>query len=91
MPYVYMARCRDGTYYTGWALDYEERIKRHNNGTGARYTRARRPVVLVYLEEYPEKRQAQQREAALRKFSRSRKEELIENANIIRKDHVKRV
>jgi putative endonuclease len=82
MPYVYMVCCRDGTYYTGWALNYKERIEKHNNGTGARYTRARCPVILVYLEEYPEKRLAQQREAVLRKLSRSRKQELIKKMNL---------
>jgi putative endonuclease len=81
MPYVYMVRCQDGTYYTGWALDYEARIKKHNDGSGARYTRARRPVTLVYLEEYPDKREAQRREAFLHKVPRSRKEELIAGMN----------
>jgi putative endonuclease len=82
MSYVYMVHCRDGTYYTGWALDYEERIKKHNNGTGARYTRARRPVVLVYLEEFSDKCLAQQREAVLRKYKRSRKQELIKKMQL---------
>ena len=75
--YVYILKCADGTYYTGWTTDPERRVKVHNSGKGARYTRARRPVDLVYLEEYDDKISAQKREYAIKRLSRSEKEELI--------------
>ncbi len=55
MSYVYIVECRDGTLYTGWTTDIERRIGQHNKGTGAKYTRARRPVVLKYFEKFDTK------------------------------------
>ncbi len=75
--FVYILKCADGTYYTGWTTDPERRVRTHNSGKGARYTRARRPVDLVYLEEYDDKISAQKREYAIKRLSRSEKEELI--------------
>ena len=53
--YTYMVKCSDGTLYTGWTTDLEHRVKAHNDGEGAKYTRSRRPVELVYYEEYATK------------------------------------
>lgn len=75
--YVYILSCADGTFYTGWTTHLEERVKTHNQGKGARYTRSRRPVKLLYWEEYSDKGEAMRREAAIKKMSRKQKEELI--------------
>lgn len=77
MPYVYMVECSDGSYYTGWAVDLEARIKAHNGGRGARYTRSRLPVKLVYWEPQPDRSRAQRREACIRVLSRPQKELLV--------------
>lgn len=77
MPYVYIVRCADGTYYTGWAADVARRVAEHNAGRGGRYTRARRPVALVYQEEVPDRAAAMRREAAIKQYGRPRKERLI--------------
>ena len=78
MNYVYILKCRDGTLYTGWTTDLDKRLKTHNSGNGAKYTRARLPVTLVYSEEYEEKTDALKREAAIKKLTRSQKLKLIE-------------
>jgi len=75
--YVYMVECADGTYYTGWTKDLENRIAAHNAGTGARYTRSRGPVRLIYMEEFENKQAAQQREWAIKKLTRAQKEQLV--------------
>ena len=77
MPFFcYMVECADGTFYTGWSTDPARREKTHNAGQGAKYTRMRRPVKLVYVEELPDKSSALKRERAIKKFSRKRKEKL---------------
>lgn len=73
MPFVYMVRCADGTLYTGWAVDVAARVRAHNAGRGARYTRARRPVTLVFSEAQPDRSAALRRERALKKLPRARK------------------
>ncbi len=79
MPcFCYIVECSDGTYYTGWTIDPERRIKTHNAGRGARYTRARRPVKLVYLEPQPDKVSAMKRERAIKAMTRLQKQKLIE-------------
>lgn len=78
MPYVYMVECADGTYYTGWTEDLERRVAAHNAGRGARYTRSRRPVRLVYAEECADRAAAQRREAALKRLSHREKARLAE-------------
>ena len=78
--YTYILRCVDGTLYTGWTNDLPRRIQAHNDGAGAKYTRSRLPVELVYYEEYGDKHQAQQREYAIKQLSREQKERLIGNA-----------
>lgn len=75
---VYILRCSDGTLYTGIATDVGRRVIEHNESTkGAKYTRGRRPVTLVYQEAHPTRSAAQQREAAIKKLSREEKEVLI--------------
>lgn len=60
--YTYIVRCSDGTLYTGWTTDVERRVRTHNSGKGAKYTRSRLPVTLVYYETYPTKQEAMRRE-----------------------------
>lgn len=79
--YVYIVECSDHTYYTGWTTNIEHRIKAHNNGNGAKYTKARRPVKLVYVEELLDKSQALKREYAIKQLTRKQKELLITNQN----------
>ena len=80
--YTYMVKCSDGTLYTGWTTDLEHRVKAHNDGEGAKYTRSRRPVELVYYEEYATKAEAMIREYSIKQLTRKQKEKLIENKNM---------
>ena len=80
--YTYMVKCSDGTLYTGWTTDLEHRVKAHNDGEGAKYTRSRRPVELVYYEEYTTKAEAMNREYSIKQLTRKQKEKLIENKNM---------
>ena len=75
--YCYIVECSDGTFYTGWTTDPERRVKTHNAGRGARYTRMRRPVKLVYLEPQPDKVSAMKRERAIKTMTRQQKQKLI--------------
>jgi putative endonuclease len=75
--FCYILECSDGTYYTGWSTDPERRLIQHNRGTGARYTRSRRPVQLVHMEELSDKIAALKRERALKALTRSQKRRLI--------------
>ena len=77
MNYTYILRCSDGTFYTGWTNDLEKRIRSHNDGTGSKYTRARRPVILEYYEEFETKEEAMSREWYIKRLSRRDKEALI--------------
>lgn len=80
--YVYMVRCRDQSLYTGITTDPDQRLKAHNHGpTGARYTRSRRPVTLVYLEEAASRSAAGKREYAIKKMSPAQKATLIARAD----------
>ena len=74
---VYMLRCGDGSLYTGSTTDVERRLREHQGGTGARYTRSRPPVTLAYAEEAPDRSAAQRREAAIKKLPRAQKLKLI--------------
>lgn len=76
--YVYILRCGDGTYYTGWTNDPSRRMQTHNQGRGAKYTRGRLPVELVYQERCADKGEALRRERAIKRLSRSQKERLIQ-------------
>lgn len=82
MNYVYILKCSDKTLYTGYTNDLEKRIRVHNSGKGAKYTRIRLPVELVYFEKYVTKSEALKREYYIKKLSRSDKIKLICNNNI---------
>lgn len=75
--FCYILECSDGTFYTGWTTDPERRVAQHNKGVGARYTKTRRPVKLVYLEEQPDKVSALKRERAIKALPRKKKMELF--------------
>jgi putative endonuclease len=77
MWYVYILRCKDGSFYTGISVDVEKRLERHNNSKGAKYTRARRPVELLYAEKFDTKIEAIKREIEIKSFSRENKIKLI--------------
>ena len=77
MPCTYILKCADNTLYTGWTTDLQKRLNAHNQGKGAKYTRSRRPVKLVYHEIFETKEEAMRREAAIKKLSRPQKERLI--------------
>ncbi len=73
--YCYIVECADGTYYTGWAIDPEKRLSVHNKGRGAKYTKMRLPVKLVYVEAQPDRVTAMKR--AIKKMTRERKQKLF--------------
>ena len=75
--YMYVLECADGSLYTGYTTDVEKRLKTHNAGKGAKYTRSRTPVTLVYFEEFADKQAAMRREYAIKQLSRKEKERLI--------------
>ena len=78
MPcYCYIVECADETYYTGWTTDPARRITTHNKGRGAKYTKTRLPVKLVYVEEQPDRKTAMKREIAIKKLGRVGKKKLI--------------
>lgn len=77
MNYTYILKCRDNSLYTGWTNNLKKRIASHNAGTGAKYTKVRRPVELVYYEEFETKEEAMKREYAIKQLSRKEKEALI--------------
>ncbi len=85
MNYTYIVKCRDGSLYTGWTTDLERRIKMHNEGRGAKYTKSRRPVQLVYYESFETKPEAMRREYGLKQLGHKEKERLIADFNC-RKD-----
>ena len=70
MNYTYILKCSDGSLYTGWTNDLERRVKVHNEGKGAKYTKSRRPVELVYYEEFLTKEEAMKREYEIKHFIR---------------------
>lgn len=74
--YAYMVRCADNTIYSGYAVDPYKRVEVHNSGKGAKYTRARLPVELIYYEEFDNKSDALKREHSLKKLTKSQKEAL---------------
>lgn len=85
MNYVYIVECSDGTLYTGWTNNLERRVKQHSNGSGAKYTRGRGPVKLVYYEEYDEKIDAMKREYEIKRYSRKDKLKMIESMQTLNK------
>lgn len=78
MNYTYIVRCSDGTLYTGWTTDVERRVRKHNSGKGAKYTRSRLPVTLVYYETYPTRQEAMRREWEIKQLTREEKKRLID-------------
>ena len=78
MFYCYILECADGTFYTGWTTDPQRRLRTHNRGAGARYTRTRRPVRLVYVETQPGRSEAMRRERQIKTYHRSHKKALID-------------
>jgi len=90
MPFVYIVECADGTLYTGWAMDTDRRVAAHNAGRGSRYTRARRPVKLVYVEKHVSRAIAMKREAAIKKMPRVKKLELVRQATMRKTRYSKR-
>ncbi|MDE6274060.1 MAG: GIY-YIG nuclease family protein [Clostridiales bacterium] len=78
MYYTYIVRCSDGSLYTGFTDNPERRVKVHNDGKGAKYTRSRLPVCLVYLEEYETEHEARSREWHIKRLSREEKLSLIQ-------------
>ena len=77
LNYTYILKCKDGTYYTGWTNNLEKRLKDHNEGRGAKYTKARLPVSLIYYEEFQAKEEAMRREYAIKRMTRCEKENLM--------------
>ena len=81
MHYTYMLRCKDNTYYTGYTNNLEKRVKAHNEGKGAKYTKGRGPVELIYYEEYEDKQTAMRREWEIKQLTRSEKDALRRTKN----------
>ena len=79
MKFVYIVKCSDNTLYTGYTTDLKRRIKEHNEGEGAKYTRGRTPVELVYYEKKSSKSSAMKREYEIKQLKRKEKFELIKN------------
>lgn len=80
--FTYIVECSDHTLYTGWTNDLEKRIQAHNDGKGAKYTKTRRPVRLVYFETFSTKEEAMSREYRIKRLSRKEKEQLIADRKI---------
>lgn len=80
MNCVYILKCKDGSLYTGWTNDIEARVKAHNEDRGAKYTRGRGPVELVYVEQAENRSAAMKREYAIKILSHSDKLALIEGS-----------
>lgn len=91
---TYILKCSDNSLYTGWTNDITHRLKMHNEGKGAKYTRGRGPVELVYLEEFETKQEAMSREAKIKRLTRKEKLLLIETyqqeqkLNLKHQDHM---
>ncbi len=83
MNYTYILECADGTLYCGWTTDLEKRVMKHNAGRGAKYTRSRLPVRLVYYEAFETKEEAMRREWNIKQLSREEKRKLISDYRVI--------
>ncbi len=81
MFYVYFLKCNDNSFYCGYTNDLNKRLMAHNKGIGSKYTKKRRPVTLIYSEEYLTRSEAMKREYALKQLNRKQKEELIFKIN----------
>lgn len=80
--FIYIVRCRDGSLYTGYTNDVLARVEKHNSGKGAKYTKTRRPVKLVYQEAFETKSEAMKREYQIKTYTRVQKLQLIERGVI---------
>lgn len=88
--FVYIVKCSDGTLYTGWTTDVHKRVAAHNGSKGAKYTKPRLPVELVYYEQITDKSLALQRECAIKKLTRQQKQGLLrDKKNLLLKGHSK--
>lgn len=81
MNYTYILRCSDNTLYTGWTNNLEKRLEAHNAGKGAKYTKVRLPVELVYYEQFETKEDAMRREYAIKQMTRKQKDRMIANGH----------
>lgn len=77
MNYTYLLRCADSSLYCGWTNQLDKRVQTHNAGRGAKYTRSRRPVSLVYYEVFETKEEAMRREYAIKRLDKAEKEALV--------------
>jgi putative endonuclease len=80
--YVYILECKDGTYYTGYTNELEQRLRKHEEGKGAKYTRGRGPLKLVYQASFPTKQEAMSMEFAIKKLNRAAKERIIKEGGV---------
>lgn len=78
--YTYILKCSDNTLYTGWTNNLEKRLAAHNSGTASKCTRSRRPVTLVYYEEFESKEEAMRREYAIKQLSAEQKRKLLDSS-----------
>ena len=85
--YTYLLRCADDSYYCGWTNDLDRRLAAHNAGTASKYTRSRRPVEMIYWEEFPTKQEAMRREYHIKRLSREEKLALIRQNGSERAKH----
>jgi putative endonuclease len=79
--YVYILLCSDGSFYTGYTKDLDERTKQHQNGNGAKYTRTHKPEKLAYVEVFNSRSHAMKREKEIKKLSHEQKHELVSSQN----------
>lgn len=79
--WTYILECADGSFYTGYTTDLERRVREHDSGEGAKYTRGRTPVELVYSEQFDSKSTAMSREYEIKQLSRDKKERLVESTD----------
>lgn len=80
--FVYILQCKDKTFYIGTTNDVQKRLEAHNSGKGAKYTKIRRPVELLYFEDVETKSNALKRERELKKYSRTKKEQFLEEKHV---------
>ena len=85
--YVYLLRCADGSLYCGWTTDLEARVKAHNSGRGAKYTRSRLPAELVWQEVYEDRHEALSREWHVKRMSREEKLAMIRDGELNKSAH----
>jgi len=88
MWYLYILQCNDNSFYTGITKDIPQRLIRHNSGKGARYTNSRRPVKLVYFEQYDNESDARKREWEIKSWKRAKKEKLVLGFSKKRLSHI---